>query len=178
MINNYLTCFPPPGNRPLSNTEMVEIIDRAKPHEWHTKMLETNVDPCAMSITQLEECFMRLETAEKISKCEATSIANQQPKSSTQSSTKDKHATNDVTTKTTTKKKYCVVCDMKNHNTIDCGWVKQAKKIKDSKNFNLGSANNKKRFITHQEAYEIWEELNNKATKKKKLHCYSSSNEE
>ena len=141
-------------------------------------MLEADVDPHAMSLAQLEEHFTRAETAEKISKCEVRSITSQQPKSSAQSSANDKHAANDVTMKTAAKKKHCAACDMKNHNAIDCGWVKQAKKIKDSKNFNLGSANNKKRFITHQEACEIWEELNNKATKKKKLHYYSSSDEE
>ena len=64
--NDCLTHFPSPGNRPLSDTEMVEIIDRAKPHEWHAKMLEADVAPHAMSLAQLEECFKRLETAEKI----------------------------------------------------------------------------------------------------------------
>jgi hypothetical protein len=133
-LNNYLSYFPN-GSRAskLPDDELIEIIDRAKPLEWHVAMLTANIDPSTMSLQEVTEYFERLELMEKLRKSAA--------KAATPSATTNPTGGKSTTTSTTNKKrsasgamktdeaKHCLLCNTTTHNTVDCFYLKKAQKM-------------------------------------------------
>ena len=73
--NDFLRYFPPPpGKRSVSQLteeELVEIIDRAKPVEYHCDVLANNYDPYQKTLQEYTEYLERLETKHGIQKAMA-----------------------------------------------------------------------------------------------------------
>jgi Reverse transcriptase (RNA-dependent DNA polymerase) len=69
-MNKYLKYFPAPQGRSttsaLSETELVEIMDRAKPPEYQMDILASNYDPYSKSLQEYVEYLERLETKKAI----------------------------------------------------------------------------------------------------------------
>ena len=69
-MNKYLKYFPAPSGRTatsaLSETELVEIIDRAKPAEYQMDILASNYDPYSKTLEEYVEYLERLETKKAI----------------------------------------------------------------------------------------------------------------
>ena len=68
--NEFLKYFPPPpGKRSVSQLteeELVEIVDRAKPVEYHCDVLANNYDPYQKTLQEFTEYLERLETKKNI----------------------------------------------------------------------------------------------------------------
>ena len=127
-LNSFLP-YLPDGQR-LEDDEIVEIIDRAKPDDWHIAMLSANIDPSNMDLDMALEYYERLEIMDAIKKKQTTSnTANSAPRGNT----KRDRSTNDKThskAPNSGKKKWCSECDMDNHNTVDCSHVKRKKRAR------------------------------------------------
>ena len=71
-MNKYLKYFPAPRGRnatsALSESELVEIMDRAKPPEYQMDILASNYDPYSKSLQEFTEYLERLETKKTIAK--------------------------------------------------------------------------------------------------------------
>ena len=69
-MNRYLKYFPPPPGRiatsVLSETELVEIMDRAKPPEYQMDILASNYDPYSKTLQEYVEYLERLEVKKAI----------------------------------------------------------------------------------------------------------------
>ena len=69
-LNKYLKYFPvPPGKRSvqsLPEDNLIEIIDNAKPLEYHQQMLQNNYDPYGKSLEEFVQYIERLEVSAKI----------------------------------------------------------------------------------------------------------------
>ena len=64
-MNNYLSYFPTTGDgsapTPLSEDELIDILDRAKPIAWHMAMLAARVDTFDMKWDDIIDYYQRLE---------------------------------------------------------------------------------------------------------------------
>jgi len=73
--NEFLKYFPPPSGKyavsQLTEEELVEIIDRAKPVEYHCDVLANNYDPYQKTLQEYTEYLERLETKHNIQKAMA-----------------------------------------------------------------------------------------------------------
>ena len=129
-LNNYLAYFPA-GDRSsmLPDDELIEIIDRAKPIEWHLAMLTANIDPSSMSLQEVVEYFERLEIMEKIRKQAGLGT----PSTSVPSNSKRNKKRDPKVAFQDSDKKHCLVCDTDTHNTADCFVLKKAKKLRGNK---------------------------------------------
>jgi len=71
-VNNYLIYFPPPEGKKsvskLTEDELVEIMDRAKPVEYQLDVLTSNYDPYSKTLLEYTEYLERLETKHSIQK--------------------------------------------------------------------------------------------------------------
>ena len=68
--NEFLKYFPPPKGKnavsQLTEEELVEILDRAKPVEYHCDVLANNYDPYEKTLQEYTEYLERLETKHSI----------------------------------------------------------------------------------------------------------------
>lgn len=71
-MNKYLKYFPPPKGKKhtsmLDESELLEILDRAKPHEYQLDILASNYDPYSKSYQEFVEYLERLEVKAAIQK--------------------------------------------------------------------------------------------------------------
>ena len=124
-LNNYLTYFPGAKySSRLPDDELIEIIDRAKPLEWHVAMLAANIEPSTMSLQEVTEYFERLEIMEKLRK-----QSGLKPAATTTNQSNKKNKKRGATDSSKSNDKHCDVCDTNTHNTVDCFVVKKARKM-------------------------------------------------
>jgi len=80
--NEFLKYFPPPNGKnavsKLTEEELVEILDRAKPVEYHCDVLSNNYDPYQKTLQEYTEYLERLETKHNIQKAMAKRNNQQQ----------------------------------------------------------------------------------------------------
>ena len=69
-LNKYLKYFPVPlGKRnvqSLPEDNLIEIIDNAKPLEYHQQMLQNNYNPYSKSVEEFVQYIERMEVSTKI----------------------------------------------------------------------------------------------------------------
>ena len=135
-LNNYLPYFPreketntaPPK---LADAELVEILNHAKPDEWHEAMLGANIDPFDMKWQDAVEYFERLELRQKLQK----RIENKSDSDTANTSKKRNNATDRGKKKRKESDKNsetCTVCKKKGHSTAEC-WFNPENKHKTKK---------------------------------------------
>ena len=122
-MNSYLPYFPrrATGRAPeaLSDSDLMEIIDQAKPIEYQQKLLENNYDPYDQTLEAYSQYLERLEASAKIEQ-------SLNPKNSREPTTrkrkKDSHS--DESSKSSKKMK-CKYCGQENprHSAENC-WEK------------------------------------------------------
>jgi hypothetical protein len=135
-LNNYLPYFPrekATNTAPLKlkDAELVEILNEAKPHEWHVAMLGANIELYDMDWQEAVEYFERLEVRQNIEKHHANKADN---------GSKDTHKHRKDATDRKKKKRAesdkhsesCKVCKRKGHVAADC-WFNSDNKNKTKK---------------------------------------------
>jgi hypothetical protein len=65
-LNRYLLFFPEEYPTPLTQDEIIEILDQAKPPNWHEAMVSANIDIFEMNYKSAILYFIRLENLDKI----------------------------------------------------------------------------------------------------------------
>jgi hypothetical protein len=111
---------------PLTQDEIIEILDQAKPPNWHEAMISANIDIFKMDYKSAILYFIRLENLDKI--CHTNGPAPIVAVDNNTSLTSSVGVGN-VGKKQKTKM-WCHYCDKNNHNTADCWEIAQAKKHK------------------------------------------------
>ena len=115
-LNCYLLFFPEECPIPLTQDEIIEILDQAKPPNWHESMISANIDIFEMGYEAATSYFIRLENLDKIRRMNvpASTVAVDNNNSITSrvgvGSVKKKHKT----------KMWCHCCDKNSHNTAEC----------------------------------------------------------
>ena len=119
-LNKYLKYFPVPPQKEkvasLTDDDLIEIIDNAKPFEYNEAMLKNNYDPYDKNLEEFSQYMERLEQAEKFKDKLSGKKRKERP-----TSTKER--------KTTTGKLHkCKYCKkMVTHDDDDC-WEKPGNK--------------------------------------------------
>ena len=119
-LNKYLKYFPVPPQKEkaasLTDNDLIEIIDNAKPFEYNEAMLKNNYDPYDKNLEEFSQYMERLEQAEKFKDKLSGKKRKERP-----TSTKER--------KTTTGKLHkCKYCKkMVTHDDDDC-WEKPGNK--------------------------------------------------
>ena len=115
-LNCYLLFFPEEYPTPLTQDEIIEILDQAKPPNWHEAMISANIDIFKMDYEAAISYFIRLENLDKIRRMNgpAPTVAVDNNTSITSrvgvGSVRKKQKTN----------MWCHYCDKNNHNTAEC----------------------------------------------------------
>ena len=65
-LNRYLLFFPEECHTALTQDEIIEILDQAKPPNWHEAMVSANIDIFEMEYESAISYFIRLENLDKI----------------------------------------------------------------------------------------------------------------
>ena len=127
-LNKYLKYFPiPPQNKhvhPLSDNELMEIIDNAKPLEYNQYMLQSNYDPYDKSLEEFCQYLASLELSMKFTAAVSATKSN-----SSNKKRKEKASNNDDDddVKVLHKCKHCK--KMVTHEAKDC-WMKPGNESK------------------------------------------------
>ena len=122
-MNSYLKYFLPKPNGdsspPLPQEELVDILGRAAPIEWHIDMMKANMDLVGLSWDSAVDYFERLELTSALEK-----RACSQPSSKKGKKRKQRENDNDSTSSSkkpkATKGKWCEHCKRDSHNTANC----------------------------------------------------------
>ena len=124
--NHYLLFFPEECPTLLTQDEIIEILDQAKPPKWHEAMISANIDIFEMDYEAAISYFIRLENLDKIRHMNgpAPAVAVDNSTSITSrvgvGSVRKKQKTN----------MWCHYCDKNNHNTAECREIAKAKQHK------------------------------------------------
>jgi hypothetical protein len=65
-LNHYLLFFPEEYPTPLTQDEIIKILDQAKSPNWHETMISANIDILEMDYELAILYFIRLENLDKI----------------------------------------------------------------------------------------------------------------
>ena len=121
-LNNYLKYFPVPPQKgevkPLSEDDLMEIIDNAKPLKYKQTMLQNNYDPYDKILEEFAGYVEKLEQAAKFTKLQMSMTTSSNTSSGKK---KRKERTKDNETTGLHKCKYCK--KMVTHDNDDC-WEK------------------------------------------------------
>jgi hypothetical protein len=123
-LNRYLLFFPEEVPTPLTQGEISEILDQAKPPNWHEAMISANIDIFEMDYEAAISYFMQLENLDKIRCTNGPTVAvdNNIPLLSSVGLV--------VAKKKQKSKLWCHFCDKTNHNTAECQEIAKAKQHK------------------------------------------------
>ena len=124
-LNTYLPYFPrkPDGTKrqSLDEEQMVDILNRAKPNEWHEAMLDADIDPYKMTWDKMVQYFLNLEVMTAIKTKNKGESKNEKNKN------KNKRKNNDHEGKNGSdsdgkkpKKPKCKHCGKFGHKSEDC----------------------------------------------------------
>lgn len=118
-LNNYLPYFPKENGKPppesLSDDELIEILNQAKPEEWQAAILGANIEVFDFNFQQTIDYFEKLEVKqklEKVSRKEKSFLTKNSDKSEQFVQNKQKNAN-----------KVCRYCKRTNHASEEC-WYK------------------------------------------------------
>jgi hypothetical protein len=125
-LNRYLLFFPEECPRPLTQDEIIEILDQAKPPNWHEAMIPANIDIFVMAYNSAISYFICLGNLGK--SCRANGPAPSVAVAKNTSLTSSVGISN-VRKKQNTKM-WCHYCDKNNHNTAECPEIAKAKQHK------------------------------------------------
>ena len=79
-MNTYLKYFPIPPQKgkvkPLSDEDLIEIIDNAKPLEYNQAMLQNNYDPYDKTLDEFVRYIEKLEQAAKFTKLQMATVTS------------------------------------------------------------------------------------------------------
>ena len=173
-MNEYLKFFPVPkgknGVSTLTEEELVEIMDHAKPVEYQLDILTADYDPYSKSLQEFVEYLERLETKATLRK-------------SLEVKTNDEDSNGDNKRKRKKNKKKnngeiptCGRCGKKGHQTKDCwddprnsdkrpdGYRTKKKQRSENKNGQLSFSNEQMTFIMQN-----FKSLNKKGVTKRKV---------
>ena len=124
-LNNFLPYFPsPPGNTDavsLTDDQLVEIIDQAKPMEYQQQLLEANFDPYSNGLAKFALYLERLDASANI---EASLNKQQRAQSNAEKGNKKRKASTNVAITTNGPRKPCPHCG-KMHKDHDKCWTKK-----------------------------------------------------
>ena len=122
-MNTYLKYFPIPPQKgevePLSDEDLIEIIDNAKPLEYNQAMLQNNYDPYDKTLDEFARYIEKLEQAAKFTKLQIAALTSSSGSSSGKRKKKDKTSESEGTA--LHKCKWCK--KMVTHEDDDC-WEK------------------------------------------------------
>jgi transposase InsO family protein len=125
-LNRYLLFFPEENPSPLNQDEVIEILDQAKPPNWHEAMISANIDIFEMDYESAISYFIRLENLDKIRRANgpvpALGVDNNTAVTSS--------VGNSNARKRQKTSKWCHYCDKNNHNTAECREIAKAKQHK------------------------------------------------
>ena len=65
-LNRYILCFHEEWPTPLTQDELVEILDQSKPPHWHEAMVSASIDIFEMDYESAISYFICLENLDKI----------------------------------------------------------------------------------------------------------------
>jgi hypothetical protein len=125
-LNRYLLFFSEECPTPLTQDEIIEILDQAKPPNWHEAMVSANINIFEMDYELAISYFIRLENLDKLRRMNgpAPTVAVENNTSFTSS------VGNSNARKKQKTKMWCYYCDKNNHNTADCREIAKAKQHK------------------------------------------------
>ena len=130
-LNKYLKFFPIPPQKgtvtPLTEDDLIEIIDNAKPLEYNQYMLQNNYDPYDKTLEAFSQYIERLETSVKFNQ-KMASTANKPIKKRKRTQTNE----DEEEVKGLHKCKYCK--KMVTHEANDC-WEKPGNEHKKPRKF-------------------------------------------
>ena len=199
-MNKYLKYFPPPKGKNstsmLDESELLEILDRAKPHEYQPDILAANYDPYSKSYQEFVEYLERLETKAIIQKRldqDKKGGGNNNQEEKTSNKKKKSHGSKRMRGKEENPSdNFCTNCNKKGHIWNDCfhnpnnahkhpKWMNKGTKKKGNT-----SQDNEVKFTANQMSF-LMKNFNvhkpNKNSKKRKVKMVEdsegySSNEE
>jgi hypothetical protein len=161
----------------LKDAELVEILNEAKPQEWHVAMLGANIELYDMDWQEAVEYFERLEVRQNIEKHHA----NKADSDAKDTYRKRKDATDRKKKKRSESDKNsenCKVCKKKGHVAEDC-WFNPESKTKPKK---FKSNKNSETKYSQEQVMALIQALpglqTNKKSKKKRKLDLSDSEEE
>ena len=125
-LNRYLLFFPEEHPTPLTQDEIIEILDQSKPPNWHEAMISANIDIFEMDYKAAISYFIRLENLDKIRRMNGTSPAVAVDNNTSITS---RVGVGTVRKKQKTKM-WCHYCDKNNHNTTECREIAKVKQHK------------------------------------------------
>ena len=135
-MNQFLRFFPVPPQKKkvksLPDDQLIEIIDNAKPLEYHQQMLQNNYDPFDKSLEAFAQYIERLETSAKI----GNTLKTKQTSSTGNSRGKkrEKSGTSTEKERSTRKLTYCKYCEKKvAHDPKECFFNPANKKKREEK---------------------------------------------
>lgn len=129
--NEFLKYFPAPAGKSVSKLteeELVEIVDRAKPVEYHCDVLANNYDPYQKTLQEYTEYLERLEVKHNIQKAMAKrdnqQVQNDGDESGGRKNRKRKHKNGGKrhgnTSNNNNNNGNCELCGKPGHNKVDC----------------------------------------------------------
>ena len=140
-ISNYLEYFPgPDSNVPLTEGDLINILNQMVPAQWRRSMISINFQPFTKSMTEVIEYMEKLEVLEATTKQpgnkkrdkekseDKTGKSKSKTKKFSKKSSKNrgkKRKRNDSDSEEDSRTKYCAICKAKggpfwSHNTEDC----------------------------------------------------------
>jgi hypothetical protein len=112
--------FPEEVPTPLTQDEIIEILDQAKPPNWHEAMISANIDIFEMDYESAISYFMQLENLDKI-------CCTNGPRAAVDNNTSLTSSVGvDNVRKKQKSKLWCHYCD-NNHNTAECQEIAKVK---------------------------------------------------
>ena len=151
-ISNYLEYFPgPDSNVPLTEGDLINILNQMVPAQWRRSMISINFQPFTKTMTQVIEYMEKLEVLEATNKSsgnkksdkekseDKTGKSKSKTKKFAKKSSKNKgkkRKRNDSDSEDDRRSKYCAICKVKGgpfwtHNTEDCRILSGFQKKKD-----------------------------------------------
>ena len=126
-LNSYLPYFPKKADgtkrEPLDEDQLIDILNRAKPNDWHATMLGADIDPYSMTWDRMVAYFERLEMRE--------SLKTQHGSDSKKNGKKRKREA-DEKADNKPKKGKCKHCGKFGHDSKDCWELPENKNKKPS----------------------------------------------
>ena len=177
-LNSYLPYFPKKHDgtkrEPLDEDQLIDILNRAKPNDWHATMLGADIDPYSMTWDRMVAYFERLEMRE--------SLKTQHGSDSKKSGKKRKRDA-DEKADNKPKKGKCKHCGKFGHDSKDCWELPENKNKKPSFKKQRTETKKKGTPLTQETFMAMLKTLpmygeSAKKKKKRKVHFESESDDD
>ena len=137
-LNSFLRYFPLPegmeGSPVLSEDELLEIVDRAKPDVWQRNLYTANIDPYGMSLNEYCLYLEKLEAKGNLDRQMHKDKQKKETESNLSGNSKRKYNPNGNTNKNKEKNSNsCGNCGKPGHATKDCWHLEENKHKRPAK---------------------------------------------